>query len=127
MIVGWSKTAPFALHAMLKCGADGGFSEKLPSILICGSFRFGSFQLKFMAFLIVEIAFFTTSLAPLILLDIPLLIPSNTLNTVLFAVLIGPVILLFTASNPAFADALIPATLEKIALLIPSKILTADA
>ena len=112
---------------MLKCGTEGGFNEKLPPMLICGNFRSGSFQLKFIVLLIVEIAFFTASLAPLILLDIPLLIPSKTLNTVLFAVLIGPVILLFMVSNPAFADVLIPSILEEIPLLIPSKMLTADA
>ena len=42
----------------------------------------------------------------------------------LFALLIGPVILLFTVSNPAFADVFTPSILVVIPLLIPSNTLT---
>ena len=42
----------------------------------------------------------------------------------LFALLIGPVILLFTVSNPAFADVFTPLILVVIPLLIPSNTLT---
>ena len=64
-----------------KCGTDGGLRENDPVIAMSGTFSSGSFHVKLKKLLIFSIALFTVSLAALIFVEIPFLIPSNVFFT----------------------------------------------
>lgn len=69
-IVGCVKIPPSLYHSMPKCGTLGGDSEKLPLMLICGSFRCGRLHEKLKALFIALIAELTAFLAAFILSEI---------------------------------------------------------
>ena len=84
-MVGAIITPPFLYQEMENLGADGGLMEKPPEIEICGNFRCGKLQEKFMIDFILSIALWTASRAALILSVIADLMASNTLSAVDFA------------------------------------------
>jgi len=67
-IVGCVKIPPSLYHEIPKCGTLGGLIEKLPLILICGSFNFGRLHEKLNFDFRALIAFPTAFLADSILL-----------------------------------------------------------
>ena len=77
IMAGLLNIAPCLYQSTLKCGICGGFKLNFPSILKCGSFMFGSSHEKLKKLLILSIALFTASLAPLILSVIASFIAPN--------------------------------------------------
>ena len=75
----------FLYQMIPKCGTDGGVKLKEPLIEICGNFKCGNDQLKFIIDLILLIAPETTDLHPFQMLVNEDLIPFNTPVTVDFA------------------------------------------
>ena len=71
-MVGFVNIPPSLYHLIPKCGTLGGVSEKLPLMLICGSFSFGRLHEKLKALFIALIAeltaFFAAFILPLIAL-----------------------------------------------------------
>jgi hypothetical protein len=75
----------FLYHAILKCGTEGGFRLKLPLIVMWGSFRWGSDQLKFIMLFSLLTALETIDLQLSQMLVNFDLILFSTLETVFFA------------------------------------------
>ena len=73
------------IASFVTCGTDGGVKLKEPLIEICGNFKCGNDQLKFIIDLILLIAPETTDLHPFQMLVNEDLIPFNTPVTVDFA------------------------------------------